>query len=292
MSDINLNLYKIFCTVAESKNYKEASEKLFITESTVSSHIKNLEKKLDIVLFYRERDGITLTKAGKELYDSMHEKIKEMEYAENSLIQNYDFSKSKITIGCPSHIATSYLSKYLAKVKADYPELKIDVISASDYSGLIQLLQNHIIDFVIMDIIPKEAQNEIKVETLKKSKNVFVSKEKIKIKDIKELQDYKYILNFENSTSTRELFKTLKEHNIEIKADIQSDVTEIRIGAVKQGLGIGYVMEETVLDAVKNKELYEVEIPIDLPEVKINLVYLEKYLTKMDNIFIKKYLKA
>ena len=222
----------------------------------------------------------------------MHEKIKEMEYAENSLIQNYDFSKSKITIGCPSHIATSYLSKYLAKVKTDYPELKIDVISASDYSGLIQLLQNHIIDFVIMDIIPKEAQNEIKVETLKKSKNVFVSKEKITIKDIKELQDYKYILNFENSTSTRELFKTLKEHNIEIKADIQSDVTEIRIGAAKQGLGIGYVMEETVLEAVKNKELYEVEIPIDLPEVKINLVYLEKYLTKMDNIFIKKYLRA
>lgn len=143
-----------------------------------------------------------------------------------------------------------------------------------------------------MDIIPKEAQNEIKVETLKKSKNVFVSKEKITIKDIKELQDYKYILNFENSTSTRELFKTLKEHNIEIKADIQSDVTEIRVGAAKQGLGIGYVMEETVLEAVKNKELYEVEIPIDLPEVKINLVYLEKYLTKMDNIFIKKYLKA
>lgn len=44
MSDTNLNLYKIFCIVAESKNYKEASEKLYLTESTISSHIKNLEK--------------------------------------------------------------------------------------------------------------------------------------------------------------------------------------------------------------------------------------------------------
>lgn len=51
MSDINLNLYKIFCTVAESKNYKEASEKLFITESTVSSHIKNLE----IMIFQNQK---------------------------------------------------------------------------------------------------------------------------------------------------------------------------------------------------------------------------------------------
>lgn len=55
MSNTNLNLYKIFCVVAESRNYKEASEKLYLTESTISSHIKNLENKLDITLFYRER---------------------------------------------------------------------------------------------------------------------------------------------------------------------------------------------------------------------------------------------
>lgn len=36
-----------------------------------------------IVLFYRERDGLTLTKAGKELYDSIHKTIKDIEFAEN-----------------------------------------------------------------------------------------------------------------------------------------------------------------------------------------------------------------
>ena len=99
MGDTNLNLYKIFCVVAESKNYKEAGEKLFLTESTISSHISNLEKQLDIILFYRERDGLTLTRDGKELYDSIHEKIKDIEFAENALIQNHDISKAKITNG-------------------------------------------------------------------------------------------------------------------------------------------------------------------------------------------------
>ncbi len=291
MSDTNLNLYKIFCVVAESKNYKEASEKLYLTESTISSHITNLEKKLDIVLFYRERDGLTLTKAGKELYDSIHETIKDIEFAENAIIQNYDVSKAKITIGCPSHISIFYLSKCIAKAREDYPHLRIDIIGASDYNGLIQLLQQHSVDFVIMDIVPKDVKSEIELKTLKKVNNVFISKEPVNITDIKELEKFNYILNYENSISTQELFECLKEYDVKIDAYIQADITEMRIEEVKQGQGIGYVMKESVENDIKHKEVYEVKLPIELPQTQINLVYIKKYLTNMDKIFIKKYLK-
>lgn len=291
MSDTNLNLCKIFCTVAETKNYTEASEKLFVTESTISSHIKNLENQLDTILFYRERDGLKLTERGKELYDSINDKIKDIDFAMESFIQDNDITKSKIIIGCPSHISISYLAKCIAKAKKDYPNLKIDVIGAADYSGLIDRLQKHIVDFVIMDVIPPEAKNEIKVTSLKKTNNIFVYNKPLKIKEIKELENYKFILNYENSVSTKELFSTLKKHKVQIKADIQADITEMRIEEAKQGQGIGYVMKEATEEAIKNKEVYEVELPIPLPEMKINLVYMEKYLTKMDKIFIRKYLK-
>ena len=290
MSDTNLNLYKIFCIVAESKNYKEASEKLYLTESTISSHITNLEKKLDIILFYRERDGLVLTEAGKELYDSMHKKIKDLEFAENAIIQNYDISKAKITIGCPSHISIFYLSKCITKIRKDYPDLKIDIVSVADYNGLLQLLQKHIVDFVIIDTVPDNINNELTIKTLKKITNTFISKELIEIKDVKQLEKYKYILNYENSISTKKLFEVLKVYNVEIKADIQSDNTEMRIEEVRQGQGIGYVMKEAVEDAINKGELYEIKLPIKLPEVNINLIYIEKYLTKMDKIFIKRYL--
>lgn len=291
MSDTNLNLYKIFCIVAESKNYKEASEKLYLTESTISSHITNLEKKLDIILFYRERDGLVLTEAGKELYNSMYKKIKDLEFAENAIIQNYDISKAKITIGCPSHISIFYLSKCITKVRKDYPNLKIDIVSVADYNGLLQLLQKHIVDFVIIDTIPDNINNELVITTLKKINNIFISKECIDINDIKEMEQYKYILNYKESISTKKLFDELKEYNVEIKADIQSDNTEMRIELVRQGQGISYVMREAVEDAITKGELYEIKLPIKLPEVNINLIYIEKYLTKMDKIFIKRYLE-
>ncbi len=291
MSDTNLNLYKIFCVVAESRNYKEASEKLFVSESTISSHIKNLENKLDITLFYREKDGLVLTIEGKKLYDSMSEKIRDIEFAEESLIQECDFSKAKLTIGCPSHISISYLAKCLKKVKEDYPDLKIDLVGASNYSGLIDKLQKHLVDFIILDVIPNEVQNEIKVKELKDINNVFIYNKPLKIDNLKELENYNFILNFENSISTKQLFECLNKYDVHIKADIHSDITEMRIEEVKQGQGIGYVIKEATEDAIKNRELYEVELPISLPRIKINLLYIDKYLTKMDKIFIKKYLE-
>lgn len=242
-------------------------------------------------MFYRERDGLVLTEAGKELYDSMHNNIKDLEFAENAIIQNYDISKAKISIGCPSHISIFYLSKYITKVRNDYPNLKIDIVSVADYNGLLQLLQRHIVDFVIIDTVPDNINNELIIKTLKKINNIFISNELIEIKDIKEMEQYKYILNYKESISTKRLFEVLKENNVEIEADIQSDNTEMRIEEVRQGQGIGYVMKEAVEDALNKGELYEIKLPIKLPEVNINLIYIEKYLTKIDKIFIKKYLE-
>ena len=291
MSNTNFNLYKIFCTVVDSNNYSEASKKLFLTESTISSHIKKLEENLGVTLFYREREGLTLTAEGKTLYDSINEKIKDIEFIENSLIENNDISKSKIVIGCPTHISIAYLATSITNIKKDYPNLRVDIIGAADYRGLIQLLQKHEVDFVILDVVPPEAKNEIKVKSLKIYDNVFISNTPMEINNIKQLENYQYILNYENSVSTRELFETLKKYGVEIKAHIQADTTEMRIEAVKQGLGIGYVMRDAATDLIKNEEIYELKLPIELPKKKINLVYIEKYLTKIDKIFIKKYLK-
>lgn len=291
MSDTSLNLYKVFCVVVETENYTEASRKLYVTESTISSHIKNLEETLNVTLFYRENGKLTLTKAGEELYNSIHSRIDEIEFAENAIIQNYDISKAKITIGCPSHIATFYLSKCIEMVRKDYPDMKIDVISVADYNGLIKLLKKHTVDFVILDIIPDDEKSKMKIKPLKKVNNVFISKELIEIKDLKELEKHKYILNYENSISTRQLFEVLQRYDVKIRADIQADSTEVRIKETKKSQGIGYVMKEAADEEIENKEVYEVKLPIELPEMNINLVYMEKYLTKNAEIFIKRYLK-
>ena len=290
MSNTNFNLYKVFCVVAETESFSKASNILYLTESTISSHITKLENILGVKLFYRENKGTNLTKAGRELYDSVCDEIKQIEFAEISIMQNNDISKAKITIGCPSHLAISYLAKCITKIKKDYPNLKIDIIGETGYENLLQLLEKHKIDFAIMSAIPI-TKADMQVKELKEIDNIFISKELLKIKDIKELENYKYILNDKESNSTKKLLELLKKYGVQIQADIQSDITEMRIEEVKQGQGIGYVIRDAANESIKNKEVYEVKLPIQLPKMKISVVYLEKYLTKIDKIFIKKYLK-
>lgn len=289
MSNINLNLYKIFCAVAQSKNYSEASEKLLLSPSNISTQITNLENLLDTQLFYREKSGMRLTEAGEELFEIVNSGIESFDLAEKILKKKNDLSKAKITIGCPSHLAIFYLMECIEKAKKDYPGLKIRLVSGANSGEMIQLLQNHEVDFVIIDVVPTDS-NGIKVKELKNINNIFISKNALKINDLKELEDFKYILNFKNTITTQKLMEVLKQHDIKIEANMECDITELRIDAVKRNLGVGYVMKEAVKRELENKEIYEVEIPIELPSLKINLIY--EQLSKVDKSFINKYLQS
>ena len=121
--------------------------------------------------------------------------------------------------------------------------------------------------------------------------NIFVSKKPTKINDIKEITNFKLVLGGEYTHTTQELINTLKEHGVSIKPNVEMDITELRISAAKKGIGISYVMKESVKEALKNKEVYEVKMPIKLPISKINLIYLKEQLNKADKQFIKDYLK-
>jgi DNA-binding transcriptional LysR family regulator len=56
---------KTFRVVAETLNFTKASEKLNLTQSAVSHHIKALEEELGEPLFIRAKRGVILTPAGK-----------------------------------------------------------------------------------------------------------------------------------------------------------------------------------------------------------------------------------
>ena len=56
-----------FLTLAQTLNYSKAVETLFISQSVLSKHIKDLEKELDVELFIRNTHSVTLTNAGQIL---------------------------------------------------------------------------------------------------------------------------------------------------------------------------------------------------------------------------------
>lgn len=289
MSNVNLNLYRIFCKVAQSKSYSEAAEKLNLSVANISMQITNLENQLSLKLFNRESKGITLTEDGKELYDIVNKSISSFDFVEKLAKDKNEISSGSIKIACPSHFTSYFLMDKIEQVKKDFPELNITIICEVDINKMIELLQNHEVDFAITDA--NIEKGNIEIEELLAIDNIFVSKAPLTITDIKEIENLNCILNLENTRTTRKLKETLQKFDVNIKADIISDATEVRVEAVKKNMGIAYVIKESVKKELKNKELYEVELPIELPKVNINLMYLKGELTKVDKKFIKEYLR-
>lgn len=287
-NNVNLNLMKTFIVVAESKSLADAGEKLGYASSSISTSISTLENQLGVQLFTRK--PLKLTEIGKEIYESAKLGMRTVDFAVTIAQSKNDMNCAKISIGCPSHITEFYLMERIKNAINDYPNMCISIDTESDSRELIEEIRQNKIDFAILDSVPADCKEELVIKELKKTKNIFISNEPIDIKDIKELENYKYVLSYENKTTTKRLGKILNDYDVNLDVVLRCPTTEQRINAAKRGIGIAYVMKEAAKSNLKNKKVYEVKLPIELPENSIKLIYLKDRLTKVDKKFIKDYL--
>lgn len=290
MLNISLDWYKCFYEVAKSKSYTDASNKMFVTKQAVTDTIKKLESGLDTKLFHRSNNGVKLTKEGEELLNYIEKALDLIEVGEKLVVMKNDLDTGEITIGSLSHISAFYLMPYIEKVRKEHKGLNVKLITAPNGKELIELLEEHKIDFAVDTTKLDNYNSQIIKEKIKDISNIFISNKPIEIKDLKELENYNFILGLGYTSTSKRLISTLKENGINIKSKTEIDITELKVNAVKRGMGIGYVLKDAVKTELKNKEVFEVKIPIELPTSSLNLIYLKDQLTRVDKTFINEYL--
>ena len=59
---VNLDLYRVFYTVAKNGSLTKAAEELYISQPAVSQSVKQLENQLGVTLFNRTHRGMELWK--------------------------------------------------------------------------------------------------------------------------------------------------------------------------------------------------------------------------------------
>ena len=252
-NNVNLNLMKTFIVVAESKSLADAGEKLGYASSSISTSISTLENQLGVKLFTRK--PLKLTEIGKEIYDNAKLGMRTVDFAVTIAQSKNDMNCAKISIGCPSHITEFYLMERIENAINDYPNMCISIDTESDSRELIEEIRQNKIDFAILDSVPADCKEELVIKELKKTKNIFISNEPIDIKDIKELENYKYVLSYENKTTTKRLGKILNDYDVNLDVVLRCPTTEQRINAAKRGIGIAYVMKEAAKSNLKNKKV-------------------------------------
>lgn len=96
--NIDLEFYKVFCTIAETGSFSKAAEKLYISQPAITQTIKKLEEQLGGKLFYRNNNGVVLTEEGKNIYEYIKDSIETISNASLKFKQYMNLEEGFIRI--------------------------------------------------------------------------------------------------------------------------------------------------------------------------------------------------
>jgi len=284
----NWDLYKTFYTVAKCSSFSKAAERLYVTQPSVSYAMKMLEENLKTKLFFRNANGIKLTPDGMELFNYVEKSYNLLLSGERNLNASKDFSHGRIAIGVQSHIGEFFLFPFVEKFHEEYPNIEINIISRNT-EEMIEFLESNGIDFMIDTSPITSKYNNLKIEPLFDLENCFISKKKINKPELsfRELNDYNLVLPVKRSTPRKELDAVCEKDCVTLTPFMTIETTEMLVNAVKKDMGIGYVIKQAVHKELESGILYEVKVKQKLPTLKLNLVYIEEYLTHIPKSFMK-----
>jgi DNA-binding transcriptional LysR family regulator len=127
----------IFCKVVELKSFSRAASAVYLSQPTVSSHIKDLEDHCECKLIDRLGREIAPTKAGELLYGYAAKMIALKESAEKALAEFQGKMRGHLTIGGSTIPGGYILPPLLGKFKEAYPEVTVTLIEG-DTARIVQ----------------------------------------------------------------------------------------------------------------------------------------------------------
>ena len=138
---------RYFIAVAEHLNFTVAAKHLFVAQSAVSQQIADLERKIGVQLFVRNKRSVKLTKAGNVLLKEANNLIKKFEEAIEKTRQAEQGIIGSLNIGFLGYTERTFLPYLIRQFHHNYPNIDIELNQYS-HGILIESLKNGELDLV------------------------------------------------------------------------------------------------------------------------------------------------
>jgi DNA-binding transcriptional LysR family regulator len=265
MLPFTLQQLRILKAVATEKNFTKAAELLYLSQPSLSKHIKTLEKNLDVLLIHRENNKISLTENGKVFLEYSERILALCEESCRALIDLKNGERGNLTVGASQTIGTYLMPRVLALFAQNYPQIDLKVQVNSTRVIAKNVINREIDIAVVGGEIPDELKKNLTVENFVEDEfslivsrsHPFATKKIITKEDL-------YHLNFitlnSNSTIRKFIDNILTQNQIEtrqLKIIMQLNSIEGIKTAVSLGLGAAFVSSSAI---EKEIELKTIEI--------------------------------
>lgn len=146
---LETRLLRYFLAVARELNITKAADSLFISQSTLSKQMMNLEEQIGKPLYHRGGKQLTLTEEGKYLKDRAQEIMTLIDSTESNLLSNETTVAGDIRIGCGETVAMNELIHVFSQVQSKHPDIKIHTHSG-DANAVTEMLDKGLVDMGLL----------------------------------------------------------------------------------------------------------------------------------------------
>ncbi|MDD5209601.1 MAG: LysR family transcriptional regulator [Elusimicrobiales bacterium] len=255
-----LNLYqlKAFFTVAQTRNFTEASKRLYLTQSAVSHAVNKLGKSAGDELFNKTSKGLEMTEAGRILYKACETVFFEIEKAEEHLAAVKNKNLGSIRLGATVEFGTTLLVKYLKVFIEKNPRIHIDFQFRHE---LLKPLLNEELD-VIIDCTEHDSGELLKTPLFREEYAVIASPGYLRKHRIRQPADLAghNILSMDKEGKWWGNFLNALPAAGRPELSQVTEMNHIRamINAAIEDLGVGFVPRYCVMKELKAKILADV----------------------------------
>ena len=141
---------QVFHTVARLLSFTKAAETLHMTQPAVTFQVRQLEEHFNTRLFDRTHNRISLTDAGKTVYQYADKIFELYGQMENAVREMTGEISGALTIGASTTIAEYMLPSLLGDFKEKYPDVSIH-LKVSNSDGIVSMVENNTIDLGVVE---------------------------------------------------------------------------------------------------------------------------------------------
>ncbi|MCP1455807.1 LysR family transcriptional regulator [Pseudomonas kilonensis] len=251
----------IFAAVAQERSFTRAAAKLGMSQPALSRAMRQLEERLGVRLLSRTTRSVAPTEAGEHLLRVVAPRLEEIDNEMAMLSEFRDKPAGKLRITAGEHSAITILQSVLAKLLPDHPDLNIEIIVDYGFTDIVAEGFDAGVRLgpqVAKDMIALRIGPDMRMAVVG-SPAYFARHAKPVIPD--DLTAHNCInlrMPTHGGLYVWEFEKNGQELKVRVEGQLVFNTIAMRLEAALQGLGLAFMPEDLVQDAVAQGRLIRV----------------------------------
>lgn len=273
-----------FTHAARERSFSKAAAVLGVTQSSITQHVAKLERLMGTQLFIRRREGLEMTRAGRELF-AISDRLRTLEQLVEEKIEDY----GELSAGDLRIIANAPRPALpaIARYTALYPQVKIE-FSLCSWTVAMQQLREREVEVAII-VAPESSDDLYQREIGETRYKAFVSKAHPlagrRSLSLTELAEQPIIVPEDGSLTQMLMREKATELGITYSRLITTKSFPVVKEAILHGVGIGMMLEDgqypsdnlVAIDVEEMPEVYSVCLvtPSDKRDLRLVKSFLD-----------------